>query len=84
MIHAFPRGFNYPIPRSWLYPRINSEPANTYAWNNYPQLKKGYRGFRTAMRVLANEPNSVSELVMTANFLPTGINCTIFGEPREE
>ncbi|KAJ5120588.1 uncharacterized protein N7515_009976 [Penicillium bovifimosum] len=36
------------------------------------------------MRVLANEPNSVSVLVMTATFMPTGINCTIFDEPCEE
>jgi hypothetical protein len=36
------------------------------------------------MRVLANEPNSVSELVMTANRVPTGINCMIFAEPCEE
>lgn len=84
MIRAFPRGFNYPIPRGWLYPRINSEPANAYAWNDYPQLRERYRGFYTAMCILANEPNSVSELVMTANFLPTGINCTIFDEPCEE
>ncbi|KAJ5570874.1 hypothetical protein N7535_004534 [Penicillium sp. DV-2018c] len=63
MIRAFPKGFNYPIPRGWL---------------------DRYRGFRTAMRVLANEPNSVSELVMTSNYLPTGINCTIFDEPCEE
>lgn len=84
MIRTFPKGFNYPIPRGWLYPRINSEPANAYAWNHYPQLKERYRGFCTAMRVLANEPNSVSELVMTSNFLPTGINCTIFDEPCEE
>lgn len=83
-IRAFPKGFNYPIPRGWLYPRINLEPANAYAWNQYPELKEQYRGFRTAMRVLANEPNSVSELVMTSNFLPTGINCTIFDEPCEE
>lgn len=84
MIRAFPKGFNCPIPRGWLYPRINSEPANAYAWNQYSKLKERYRGFRTTMRVLANEPNSVSELVMTANFLPTGINCAIFDEPCEE
>ena len=81
MIRAFPKGLSYPTPRGWLYPRINSEPANAYAWNQYPQLKGRYRGFCTVMRVLANEPN---ELAMTANFLPTGINCTIFDEPCEE
>jgi hypothetical protein len=36
------------------------------------------------MRVLAKEPNSVSELVMSSNYLPTGINCTIFDQPCEE
>ncbi|KAJ5109960.1 hypothetical protein N7532_002605 [Penicillium argentinense] len=84
MIRAFPKGFNYPIPRGWLYSRINSEPANAYAWNEYPELKERYRGFRIAMRVLANEPNAVSELVLTSHFLPTGINCTIFDEPCQE
>lgn len=84
MIRAFPQGFNYPIPRGWPYPRLTMEPATAYAWNQYPELRERYRGFRTAMRVLANEPNSVSELVMTSNFLPTGINCTIFDEPCEE
>ncbi|KAJ5570873.1 hypothetical protein N7535_004533 [Penicillium sp. DV-2018c] len=59
-------------------------PATAYTWNQYPELRDRYRGFRTAMRVLANEPNSVSELVMTSNYLPTGINCTIFDEPCEE
>lgn len=36
------------------------------------------------MRVLASEPNSVTELVMNSTHLPTGINCTIFDEPCEE
>ncbi|KAJ5850970.1 hypothetical protein N7455_010826 [Penicillium solitum] len=36
------------------------------------------------MRVLANEPNYVTELIMNSTHLPTGINCTIFDEPCEE
>ncbi|KAJ5570780.1 hypothetical protein N7535_004440 [Penicillium sp. DV-2018c] len=84
MIRAFPKGFNYPIPRGWLYPRAIMDPALAYSWNQYPELRDRYRGFRTAMRVLATEPNFVSELVMTANSVPTGINCTIFDEPCEE
>jgi hypothetical protein len=36
------------------------------------------------MRVLANKRNYVSELVMTSNHLPTGINYTIFHAPCEE
>ncbi|KAJ5139215.1 uncharacterized protein N7515_004063 [Penicillium bovifimosum] len=84
MIRAFPKGFNYPIPRGWLYPRATMAPATPYPWNQYLELRGRYRGFRTALRVLANEPNSVSELVMTSNSIPTGINCTIFDEPCEE
>ncbi|KAJ5124228.1 uncharacterized protein N7515_008053 [Penicillium bovifimosum] len=85
MIRAFPDGFNYPVPRGWLYCRGGYEQtAKSYSWNQYPELKDRYRGFRTAMRVLANEPNSVFELVMTSNSIATGINCTIFDEPREE
>ncbi|KAJ5130216.1 uncharacterized protein N7515_006255 [Penicillium bovifimosum] len=77
MIRVFPEGFNYPIPRGWLYDRDDTMPT-AYLWNHYPELRGRYRGFRAAMRVLANEPNSVSELVMTSNSVPTGINCTIF------
>ncbi|KAJ5583176.1 hypothetical protein N7535_001796 [Penicillium sp. DV-2018c] len=84
MIRVFPKGFNYPIRRVSLYPRATMDPATPYPWNQYPELRDRYRGFRTALRVLANEPNSVSELVMTSNFIPTGINCTIFDEPCEE
>ncbi|KAJ5135335.1 uncharacterized protein N7515_004613 [Penicillium bovifimosum] len=84
MIRAFPKGFNYPIPRGWLYARTVRWPAAAYSWNQYPELRDRYRGFRTAMRVLANEPNSVSELVMTSNGILTGINCRIFDEPCEE
>lgn len=84
MIRAFPKGFNYPIPCGWLYNKSRHGPATAYTWNHYPELRERYRGFRTTMRVLANEPNSVSELMMTSNFLPTGINCTIFDEPCKE
>ncbi|CAG8013485.1 unnamed protein product [Penicillium salamii] len=84
MIRAFPKGFNYPIPYGWLYDRSYEKSATAYPWNHNPELKGRYRGFCNAMRVLANEPNSVSELVMTSNFVPTGINCTIFDEPCEE
>lgn len=84
MIRAFPKGFNYPIPRGWLYPKTTTGPANAYRWNEYPKLRERYRGFRTVMHVLANEPNSVSELVITSNLVSTGINCTIFDDPCEE
>lgn len=84
MIRAFPKGFNHSIPWGCLFPTVSSAPAITYEWNEYPELRERYRGFRTTMRVLANEPNSVTELVMNSTHLPTGINCTIFDEPYEE
>lgn len=84
MIRAFPKGFNYSIPWGWLFPTVSSAPAIAYEWNEYPELRERYRGFGTTMRVLASEPNSVTELVMNSTHLPTGINCTIFDESCEE
>lgn len=84
MIHAFPKKINYSIPRGWLFPTPSRAPAIAYEWNEYPELRERYRGFRTTMRVLANVPNSVTKLVMNSTHLPTGINCTIFDEPCEE
>ena len=68
MIRAFPKSFAYPVPRGWLYPTLTMPPATAYDWNEYPELRERYRGFRTAMRTLAKEPNSVSELVITSIF----------------
>ncbi|KAJ5926554.1 hypothetical protein N7516_008327 [Penicillium verrucosum] len=82
MIRAFPKGFNYPIPRGWLNGPV--EPPIAYHWKEYPELRERYRGVISVLRVLANEPNSVSELVMSSNHLPTGLNCTIFDQPCEE
>jgi hypothetical protein len=91
MIRAFPKGFTYAVPRGWLYPespiiRSIPGPATAYEWNEHPELRERYRGFRTVIRVLANAnvPNPISELVMTANLVPTGVNCMIFAEPCEE
>ncbi|KAJ5581668.1 hypothetical protein N7535_000288 [Penicillium sp. DV-2018c] len=81
--HAFPKGFNYPIRQTWLYPSRN-DPASAFFWHQYPELGKRYRGFRAAMRVLANEPNCVSELVITPDSKPVGILSAMFDEPFEE
>ncbi|KAJ6136747.1 hypothetical protein N7497_012451 [Penicillium chrysogenum] len=72
IIRAFPKGFNYPILRGWLNGPV--EPPVAYHWKEYPELRERYRGFIYVLRVLANEPNSVSELVMSSNHLPTGLN----------
>ncbi|KAJ5120589.1 uncharacterized protein N7515_009977 [Penicillium bovifimosum] len=76
MIRAFPENFNYPIPRGWLHSRAtyyrDAIEAIPYPWTHYPELKDRYRGFSTAMRVLANEPNSVSGVVDSGGLVDMG------------
>ncbi|KAJ5570838.1 hypothetical protein N7535_004498 [Penicillium sp. DV-2018c] len=78
MIRAFPKGFNHPFLVVGCGPEKSKRPLL------HTQLRDRYRGFRTARNVRANDPNSVSELAMTSNSIPTRINCTIFDEPCEE
>ncbi|KAJ5561146.1 hypothetical protein N7535_009343 [Penicillium sp. DV-2018c] len=80
LTHAFPKGFRC-SPNDALKP--------VTACDRYPGLVDRNRWFRTAIRVLADEPNSVSELVMTFDFdsysyTSQGINCAIFNEDSAE
>ncbi|KAJ5561147.1 hypothetical protein N7535_009344 [Penicillium sp. DV-2018c] len=80
LTHAFPKGFDF-------HPKHDQKPDT--ACNQYAGLIDRNRWFRTAIRVLANEPNSVSELVMTSDansycLTSQGINCAIFNEESEE
>ncbi|KAJ5413936.1 hypothetical protein N7509_000563 [Penicillium cosmopolitanum] len=81
MIRAFPKGFNYPIPRGWLYFKSYFGPATAYSWNRYPELRERYRGFCTAMRVLANEPNSV---LKNPGFRRLDISLLVGGEDESD
>ncbi|KAL6231580.1 hypothetical protein BDW75DRAFT_38781 [Aspergillus navahoensis] len=78
MIRAFPKGFNYPIPRGW--PDI---PEGTYKPEAMPwedeATRKDFRGFGIVTRALASyADHHVSELIITANTLQTGLNCRVF------
>ncbi|KAJ5815014.1 hypothetical protein N7474_006791 [Penicillium riverlandense] len=85
MIRAFPKGFNYPIPRGWPTSGEHEIPPLAFLWQNLDEgYKEKYRGFRIVTRVLAEEEHNVSELILNANQLPTGINCTIFDDPCKE
>ncbi|KAJ5582116.1 hypothetical protein N7535_000736 [Penicillium sp. DV-2018c] len=82
LTHAFPKGFHFEE-------RLHPEDVPVTACDQYPGLIDRNRWFRTAIRVLANEPNSVSELVMTSeasvyNFTYQGIHCAIFDEDSDE
>ncbi|CAG8902816.1 unnamed protein product [Penicillium egyptiacum] len=87
MIRAFPKGFNYPIPRGWPTAGDHLAPAPPFAtpWQALDEIEKDkYRGFRIVTRVLATEEHNVSELIMNANQLATGLDCTIFDSSCEE
>ncbi|KAK3295296.1 uncharacterized protein B0H64DRAFT_394790 [Chaetomium fimeti] len=85
MIRAFPRGFNYPIPRTWPVNDKAERPV-AHRWNEMSEDEKDrWRGFRIVTRELAKaERCGVSELFIDVNHLLSGINCTIFSEPSAE
>ncbi|KAL3435194.1 hypothetical protein BDV09DRAFT_195197 [Aspergillus tetrazonus] len=78
MIRAFPKGFNYPLPRGWPH-----NPEGTFAPEATPwedeATRKDFRGFGIVTRALASyADHQVSELIITANTLQTGLNCRVF------
>ncbi|KAL6906827.1 hypothetical protein GGI43DRAFT_420771 [Trichoderma evansii] len=71
MIRSLPYGFNYPIPRGW-------PGAHVYLYNA-PWNHVQWRGFREVIRCLAeNKAPSVTELVLDAHQLQTGLTGNFF------
>ncbi|KAL6230488.1 hypothetical protein BDW75DRAFT_234351 [Aspergillus navahoensis] len=85
LIRAFPKGFNYPIPRGWPRAPINRTYKPTaQPWED-KAVKKDSRGFGIVTRALAQYPEyRVSELIIDAHTLESGLNCYIFREPNPE
>ncbi|KAL2823033.1 hypothetical protein BJX63DRAFT_417418 [Aspergillus granulosus] len=81
MIRAFPKGFNYPIPRGWPHiPGGDLKPA-AEAWEN-KGARKQFRGFGIVTRALTDYMHhQVSEFVIDVNYLDTGLNCCVFEQP---
>lgn len=92
-IRAVPRGFNYPIPRGWPTAPNGCPPHSMPPWPDpgpdsdseadSEAYKEQWRGVRTALRVLA-EPHTdhgVTEFILDAHHLNTGLNCRIFEHP---
>ncbi|KAK8109311.1 hypothetical protein PG984_015112 [Apiospora sp. TS-2023a] len=84
MIRAFPWGFNYPIPRGWpMGTNTASIPANIPPWD---EAHKGrWRGVSAVLHALAAaRDHGVSELVVDAHGLPTGLNWRLLDDPACE
>ncbi|CEL01121.1 hypothetical protein ASPCAL00713 [Aspergillus calidoustus] len=84
MIRAFPKGFNYPIPRGWTNGRHVWSGTPARPWED-PEVRATYRGFGIITRALTEYPeHQISELVIDVNYLETGLNCRVFEEPSAE
>lgn len=87
MIRSFPKGFIYPIPRTWPMAQMERRigPEFAYQWASMMERQKDrYRAFRIVTRTLAEEKHNVSELLVQSNYLPTGINGTFLGDTCAE
>ncbi|KAL4900879.1 hypothetical protein BDW74DRAFT_182462 [Aspergillus multicolor] len=84
MIRAFPRGFNYPIPRGWPDNADGPFTPEATPWAD-EATQSEYRGVGIVLRALASHADHrVSELCITANTLQTGLNCRIFDAPNAQ
>jgi hypothetical protein len=81
MIRAFKYGFNYPIPRGWpTASRVANK--NVLPWT---PTRHRWRGVCIALRELArNIHHHVTEFIVDAHRLQTGLNSCIFNSPNPE
>ncbi|RDW56947.1 hypothetical protein BP5796_13014 [Coleophoma crateriformis] len=83
-IRSFPQGFNYPIPHSWPVHDLEVGPYEVPPWTD-ETAKKQWRGFSVVVNELAKQKGrNVSEIVIDAKGLPTGLSCRVFDQPCEE
>ncbi|KAL4886047.1 hypothetical protein BJY04DRAFT_213586 [Aspergillus karnatakaensis] len=84
MIRAFPKGFNYPIPRGWPNGRYAGDKPSAEPWED-PDVRAKYRGFGIITRALTEyTEHHISELVIDVNSLESGLNCRVSEEPNAE
>ncbi|KAJ0124416.1 hypothetical protein J7T55_005754 [Diaporthe amygdali] len=100
MIRAFPRSFNYPIPRTWPIEKYEQK-----LWERTPESDKDtWRAFRIATRTLAaagtnasqsvqqeqqqqqqqQQKPGITEIIVDVNQLLTGLNAHMFDEECAE
>ncbi|KAI0904127.1 hypothetical protein F4823DRAFT_628864 [Ustulina deusta] len=83
MIRALPYGFSYLIPRGWPCAEGADNPPIPCPWEEH-FLQNKWRGFRIVARELVRQKKHISEFVVDAHTLSTGLNCRVFDEPCEE
>jgi hypothetical protein len=66
MIHAFPRGFNYPMPRPWNFRNMDVRPMSLGWPAQYNILRHPWHGLRYVTQELPQQ-HAVVELVIDAN-----------------
>jgi hypothetical protein len=84
MIRDFSYGFNYLIPSGWPAVGDGDSPTEACPWCDNETEKDQWRGFRVVTRELAHHHHNVSELVIDARQIRTGVNCRIFDAPCAE
>ncbi|KAK2616270.1 hypothetical protein QQS21_000704 [Conoideocrella luteorostrata] len=95
MMRMYPAGFNYPIPRGWPTREMERQTEDgaqempTWTDNIHhdtERIKNKWRGFRVVTRLLADAAleHKVTELVVDAHELATGVNCRIFEQECDE
>lgn len=83
MIRSLPYGFNCPTPRGWPCVGDGEIMPEAEEWDD-EAYKNNWRGFREIIRELARGEHNVTELLIDAHLLQTGLNCRIFDEPCDE
>ncbi|VUC29219.1 unnamed protein product [Clonostachys rosea] len=91
MVREFPHGFIYPFPQRWTLDGpsgiVNSHELSE-PWHRLAESEKDmWEGVRAVFKLLAEASHGeckVSELVLDAGILPTGISHRIFEEPCDE
>ncbi|CZR48841.1 uncharacterized protein FPRO_12283 [Fusarium proliferatum ET1] len=87
MIRSFPYEFIYFVPRGWPTPSSRSEWAFAMPWVDDDGVEEDgslYHGFRLVTKVLAEEKHTVTELMLEAHQLNTGINHFTLNRGTEE
>lgn len=86
MIRAFPPGFNYCVLPAWplQYNPLDEEDLFQAPRWDQEEAKK-WRGFSLIPRELAKvSGHRISEFIVDAYVLDTGLNCRVFDQPNEE
>ncbi|CAH0034520.1 unnamed protein product [Clonostachys rhizophaga] len=85
MIRDFPKGFNYPIPRSWPSDLGKTDSRPVHRWPRFHQTSKMiWYGIRVVLKDLALQQNRVTELEINVHGLDYGVPVDMFHSRNDE